>query len=322
MTYEERLIKIAETNDDVVVLTAENRVAIRTVPERLGPRFLDVGIAEQTMIGIAAGLGLRGRIPVVHALATFLTMRAFEFIRTDIGIPALPVKLIGGVPGFLSEANGPTHQALEDIALMRGIPSVHVFCPADRAELLSGLESVIDLPYPCYVRYNGLEAVIEHKQPFEFGVAEVLCDGFDVAILTYGFLLKEALVASELLEAQGISVRLINLRTLVPIDIQTVLRAVRETNLLVTFEDHFLTGGLFSIVSELLMRRGVACNCLPIALEDRWFKPSLLNQVLEHEAFTGKQLAARIVNRLKYQSRTSLPSVKPRFDLAAFSNLQ
>ena len=131
-----------------MVVTAENRAAIRNLPAVLGERFIDVGIAEQTMIGMAAGLALRGRMPVVHALAAFLTMRAFEFIRTDVGIGRLPVKLVGGVPGFLSDANGPTHQAIEDIALMRGIPGMKVFCPADEADLIAALPALLADPAP------------------------------------------------------------------------------------------------------------------------------------------------------------------------------
>src|ERR1041385_3725759 len=134
-TYEEVLLESALRDERVVVMTAENRAAIRNLPSKLGDRFIDVGIAEQTMIGAAAGLALRGRIPICHALATFLVLRAFEFIRTDVGIARLPVKLVGGVPGFLSDGNGPTHQAIEDVALMRGIPNMQVVCPADREEL-------------------------------------------------------------------------------------------------------------------------------------------------------------------------------------------
>lgn len=129
MTYEEQLSHLCTQNSKLVVLTAENRAAIRSLPSTLGKRFIDFGIAEQTMVGASAGLALRGKIPIVHALASFLTMRAFEFIRTDVGIAGLPVKLIGGVPGFLSDGNGPTHQAIEDIALMRH--SIH-------ADILSG----------------------------------------------------------------------------------------------------------------------------------------------------------------------------------------
>ncbi len=318
MTYEEKLLEIATTDDRVIVMTAENRAAIRNVPAVLGSRFIDVGIAEQSMIGIAAGLALRGRIPVVHALSTFLTMRAFEFIRTDVGIPKLPVKLVGAVPGFLSEANGPTHQALEDIALMREIPSMRIFCPTDNAELVSAMQEVVELPYPCYIRYNPSEPVCHHTDPFSFGAAEILSDGFDVTIVTYGFLLREAAFARDILEQNSISVRLINLRTLVPIDVQAILHAVRETGLIVTFEDHFITGGLFTIVAELLVRRKMSCDILPIALENRWFTPSLLDRVLEKEGFLGRQLAERIAERLEYQTREAKPSFKPRVDLSVF----
>lgn len=298
MTYQETLLALAEANPDLVVLTAENRAAIRGLPERLGPRFIDVGICEQTMIGAAAGLALRGRIPVVHALATFLTLRAFEFIRTDVGIAELPVKLVGGVPGFLSEANGPTHQAIEDVALMRGIPGMQVFCPADEAELTAALPAIVASGSPCYVRYYAGPAALEHR-PFEIGRAETLAEGGDVTLLTYGFLLGEAVRAREALEARGVRAGLVNLRMLAPIDEEAVLRAARSSRLLVTLEDHFLVGGLRSIVAEILLANEVAAAVLPIALEARWFRPGLLGDVLRHEGFTGPQVAERIRRRLE-----------------------
>src|SRR5580693_5412012 len=150
MTYEELLTQTALSDERFIVMTAENRALVRNIPAKLGNRFIDTGITEQTMIGAAAGLALQGRIPVVHALAAFLTMRAFEFVRTDVGIARLPVKLVGGVAGILSEANGPTHQAIEDIALMRTIPHMTVFCPADTRELLAALPTLIEHPDPVY----------------------------------------------------------------------------------------------------------------------------------------------------------------------------
>src|SRR5580698_6933648 len=116
MSYEELLTETALNDEQVVVMTAENRALVRNLPAILGKRFIDTGITEQTMIGASAGLALRGRIPVVHALAAFLTMRAFEFVRTDLGIAHLPVKLSGYIPGFLSDGNGPTHQSIEEVA--------------------------------------------------------------------------------------------------------------------------------------------------------------------------------------------------------------
>src|SRR5215470_4330979 len=188
MTYEDCLVAIAEADPDLIVMTAENRAAIRGIPGRLRGRFVDVGICEQTMVGMAAGLALRGRVPVVHALATFLTLRAFEFIRTDVGIAGLPVILVGGVPGFLSEANGPTHQAIEDVALMRGIPTMQVVCPADEDELVAALPEIVASRKPTYVRFNARKAALSHRGRFAFGAAEVLSEGEDVSILTYGVL--------------------------------------------------------------------------------------------------------------------------------------
>jgi transketolase len=318
MTYEDALRSLAAEREDLVVLTAENRAPIRNLPAALGQRFIDVGICEQTMVGAAAGLALRGRTPVVHALATFLTMRAFEFIRTDVGIANLPVKLIGYVPGFLSEANGPTHQAIEDVALLRGIPHMQVVCPADEAELVEALPAIVASRSPCYVRYNALPAAVEHRTPFAFGKAELLAGGYEdaeggagseigeasdggqqrVGLLTYGLLVGEAERARVILAARGVPVRLLNLRTLQPVDEQAILAAARRCRMLVTIEDHFQIGGLYSIVAEVLVRHGVSCRLHPISLGERWFTPALLPDVLEHEGFSGPRLAARVAELL------------------------
>src|SRR5262249_51224267 len=218
VTYEERLTQIADTNADIVVMTAENRAAIRNLPTRLGSRFIDVGIAEQTLVGAAAGLALRGRVPIVHALASFLTMRAFEFIRTDVGIAQLPVKLVGAFAGFLSEANGPTHQALEDLALMRGIPGMNVCCPADEDEMVDALTAIAGDRSPWYVRYNARKPAFRQRTPFAAGAAEVVTEGTDVALLTYGCLTRECYGAARRLTDRGIATRLVNMRTLKPVD--------------------------------------------------------------------------------------------------------
>lgn len=297
-TYEQSLGALAAQRPDVVVMTAENRAAIRGLPGILGERFVDVGICEQTLVGAAAGLALRGRVPVVHALASFLVMRAFEFIRTDVALAGLPVKLVGYVPGFLSEANGPTHQALEDVALMRGLPGMRVVCPADEAELADALPAILDDPGPCYVRYNALPPAVEHSEPFALGKAEVLSAGEGVGILTYGLLLREAVEAKAILEDRGIPVRLVNLRSLKPVDEAAILEAARKTWLLVTLEDHFLSGGLHTLVAELMLRHRVSPRTLPIALDERWFKPAPLRDVLLYEGFTGAAVAQRILDAL------------------------
>jgi transketolase len=294
VSYEDALLELASRHPELLVLTAENRAAIRNVPRQLGDRFIDFGICEQAMVGAAAGLALRRRIPVVHGLAAFLTMRAFEFIRTDIGLPNLPVILVGGIPGFLSEANGPTHQALEDVALMRGIPNMHVFCPADEAELSEGLARIVERRVPCYIRFNPAPAVVELHAPLEIGRAEVLAEGVDVTILSYGLLVREGLEAMRILARQGISVRLVNMRMLKPLDEQVVRESAARTPLIVTLEDHFLAGGLHAAVASVLVQAGYPCRVLPLAMGERWFRPGRLPDVLRHEGFTGDQVAQRI----------------------------
>jgi transketolase len=309
MSYEELLTELALADERFIVMTAENRALIRKLPQLMGGRFIDTGITEQTMIGAAAGLALRGRIPVVHALASFLSMRAFEFVRTDAGIPSLPVKLSAFIPGLLSDANGPTHQAIEDVSIMRGIPNVTVFAPADEDDMVKMLPTVWASPQPAYIRVNTRQTGYVHE-PFEIGKAEIISQGTDVTILTYGLLFEQALVATEILKAEGLSVGLINMRSLKPVDEQAILAAT-ATKLVVTLEDHFLTGGLYTIVAEVLLKHQKTANVLPFALKEKWFKPALLPAVLEHEGFTGKQVAETI---LGYQTKHIQPEVaKPEF---------
>ncbi|MFY7888125.1 MAG: transketolase family protein [Spirosomataceae bacterium] len=304
--YEELLKNTALADERFVVMTAENRALVRNLPQVLGKRFVDTGITEQTMVGAAAGLALRGRIPVIHALASFLTMRAFEFVRTDVGIANLPVKLSSFIPGFLSDGNGPTHQAIEDVSIMRGIPNMQVFAPADEQELVAMLPLIWASPSPAYVRINTRPAVYQHSPVVEIGKAEIVAKGTDVTILVYGFMFEQAMIAAEILRQEGKSVGLINMRSLKPVDEQAILEAATTSDLLVTVEDHFLTGGLYSILAETLLKHRTTADVLPIALEERWFKPARLNAVLEYEGFTGKQIAERI---LGYATQAEQPAI-------------
>lgn len=304
MNYEELLKEIVLADERYVVMTAENRAVIRGLPAVLGGRFIDTGINEQALIGTAAGMALRGRIPVVHALAAFLTMRAFEFIRTDIGVPNLPIKLVGFVPGFLSEANGPTHQAIEDVALMRVIPNMKVFCPADEGDLLLGLPEMLLEPYPVYIRLNLRKSWFRHSNAFKTGKAEVISKGTDITLLVYGFLFTEALEAKEVLEDRGYSVGLINLRTLEPIDEATIVKAVSGSKCIVTIEDHRVPGGLFSILGEIFLRHRIMKPVFPIGLEKPWFTPVLLKDLLSHEGLTGEGIAQKIIDKIFVNHRS------------------
>lgn len=295
MTYEELLTETALKDERFIVMTAENRALVRNMPKTLGSRFIDTGITEQTMVGMAAGLALRGRIPVIHALAPFLTMRAFEFIRTDVGIAHLPVKLSGFIPGFLSDGNGPTHQAIEDVSILRGIPGMEVYCPADEDDLVKMLPEIWSAPAPAYVRINHKKGSYEHT-PYQPGKAEVIGDcNSDVTLLVYGFLFENALQTKALLEKQGLSVSLVNMRSLKPVDEEVIVKAATHSRRLVTIEDHFRTGGLYSIVAEVLLQRRITADVVSLSLGEHWFRPGLLSQVLETEGFTPEKMADKIM---------------------------
>jgi len=298
MNYPEIIKNYALKDENVVVFTAENRAVVRDLPPILGDRFIDVGITEQNMIAMAAGMALRGRKPICHALTNFLLFRAYEFIRNDVGIPNLPIKLSGWIPGFLSDGNGPTHQSLEDVGLMSLIPGMQVFCPSDNEDMCLMLETIWNSPHPSYLRVNPRPAKIEHKQAFEIGKAEIIAQGKDLTLLVYGFLLEEALIAKEILEKDGLSVGLVNMRSLKPIDEECILQLTETTGKLVTIEDHFSTGGLYSKVCEILARNQKTSPLQSISMGERWFKPGLLSEVLEYEGFTGQKLADRIRKEL------------------------
>ncbi len=297
MNYEQFLLDYIPQNPEFIVLTAENRAAIRNLPNILKENFVDTGITEQSLVGISAGLALRGRKPIAHALAAFLTMRAFEFIRTDLGYGNLPVKAVGSFAGFLSEANGPTHQAIEDIGLMGMIPNMQVFAPADEDDMIKMLPKILTSKSPAYIRYNNLPNNISHSD-FDIGVAEVFGRGDDVALLTYGTMFNEILKVKEYLGTKGINCIVANFRTLKPIDTYIISELANKSKLLVTIEDHFINSGLYSIVSKYLFENKILADVLPIGLNERWFKPLMLQDILKYEKFDYLSISHQIINKL------------------------
>jgi transketolase len=311
--YEASLLDLLSADERVIVLTAENRAPLRNIIPALGRRFVDVGIAEQTLIGMAAGLAARGRIPVVHALSAFLTMRAFEFIRTDVGIPGLPVVMVGFVPGFLSEANGPTHQALEDVALMRLIPGVNVFCPSDIVELSEYLPELVRSGSPWYVRFTASPRIAPGDPDGGelLNGPTVVLEGEDVCIITYGPLLAVALEAAALLAGSGVSAAVVHCPVLKPVRPDDFTRIFRRFTAVVTLEDHFRTGGLSSIVMELAGAEAPHAAAawrlpviVPLTLGDRWFRPGLLNDVHNFQGFSPVKVAGFVANVLSREVRS------------------
>jgi transketolase len=297
MTYGESLLHCLRSDSRIVVLTAENWGPVVPVGLSGSERFIDTGINEQALVGMAAGLALRGRIPVVHALACFLTMRAYEFIRTDVGLGALPVKLIGSLPGLLSEGNGPTHQAIEDLALMRTIPNMRVFCPATMDELVRYLPVILDSPFPWYVRFNDRGGFSVDESITE-GRAVTFGDGRDVGIVTCGFLVEEAIAAAQLLAESSVAATVMNLRFVHPLDTEGILTLARRCRIVVTVEDHFAAGGIGELVASRLHAEGIHVPLLAIALQN-WFPAGPLAAVLECVGMSAAQIAKRIRVRLE-----------------------
>ncbi len=297
MGYQEKIKSKALSDDRIIVMTAENRAVLRELPPILGKRFVDTGITEQTMIGMAAGLAKRGKIPICHALACFLTMRAFEFIRTDIGISNLPVKLSGFIPGILSDANGPTHQAIEDVSLMRGIPNMEVYVPADSNDMVMMLDHIWESDKPSYLRLNHIEGNYIHEK-YHPGKAEIIYEINDINILVYGNLFYEALELCKLMNKEGFSTGLINLRSLQPIDKNTLFRVLESGSIVITIEDHFLIGGLYSILSEFMVENRFNNKVIPFAFKNKWFKPALLDRVLIYEGLKGKQMFKHVKKKI------------------------
>lgn len=304
--YEQCLRQLTADDDRVIVMTAENRGHMRTLPPHLGERFIDVGIAEQTMIGAAAGLALRGRVVITHALASFITLRPLEFIRDDVAMAELPVIMVGMVPGVLSDGNGPTHQAIDDVMHMRGIPNVNVCCPADIHELVSALPQLVADERPWYVRYHASEHVAGNDAPFQIGkartVAETATDDVDVTILTYGYMTQHAVAAAADVEAAGHTVRVVTMRTLQPYDADAILHAVSTSRCVVTLEDHLRTGGLYSIVAETLLEARRTADVVPIDLGTTWFPAGRLHDVLLATGLDPTSIADRINHHLRHSA--------------------
>lgn len=217
-------------------------------------RFFMEGICEQNLIGMAAGLAMEGYIPYVNTIATFLTRRCYEQVALDVCLHNLPVRLIGNGGGLVYAPLGPTHMAIEDIAIMRALPNMAVFCAADADEMVRFMEASLDYPGPIYIRLaKGGDPVVSRKDDgFEIGRGIFLREGRDVALIATGIMVNRALATAALLAIEGITCTVLNLHTVKPLDEQAVLKAAGEVRLVVTLEEHVATGGLGSAVTDRL----------------------------------------------------------------------
>ncbi len=255
-SYGKALVEYAAQDPDILVLDADLAGATMTKLFRAAfpQRFINCGIAECDMMGIAAGLASTGKKVFASSFAMFAAGRAFEIIRNSIGYPHLPVRICATHAGISVGEDGASHQCCEDIALMRVIPGMTVLNPSDDVETRAAIKALLDYDGPAYVRLGRLPVPVINDFPgyhFEIGKGIQLREGDDAAILATGLMVSPALEAAELLREQGIRARVINLHTIKPLDRELVLKAARETGLLVTVEEHNVIGGLGSAVSEL-----------------------------------------------------------------------
>ncbi len=256
-SFGEALCALAETNPDIVVLDADLAEATKTgiFKKQYPDRFFDCGIAEQNMVGIAAGLAACGKIPFAASFAMFAAGRAYEQVRNSVGYPHLNVKIAGSHAGISVGEDGATHQCCEDIALMRTIPGMVVLNPADHYEMQAAVKAAAEYVGPVYIRLGRLavESVNNNDDyTFEIGKGITLRDGKDITIIATGLLVQEAVKAAKALEAAGIDARVLDIHTIKPLDTELVLKAAQETGRIVVAEEHNVIGGLGEAVSSYL----------------------------------------------------------------------
>lgn len=254
--YADALLELGAADPRVVVLDADLAKSTLTgrFAERFPGRFFDCGIAEQNMLGIAGGLALAGKVPFVNTYGVFLAGRAWDQIRTSICYGELNVKVIGAHGGLSVGPDGATHQALEEIALMRVLPNMRVIVPCDSNEARKATLAAAKLEGPVYIRLGRepTPVITTETTPFRFGQAETYRYGRDVTIFACGLMVYLSLVAAEKLQQKGVSARVVNLHTVKPIDEKTIIKAARETKAIVTCEEHQLMAGFGSAVAEVV----------------------------------------------------------------------
>ena len=256
--YGKALMELCEKRKDVMVLDADVAKSTRTVwiRDKYPEHFLDMGISEQDMVGTAAGLALSGMVPFASTYCVFLAGRAWDQIRTTVCYNNLNVKLGGAHAGISVGPDGATHQALEDVALMRVLPNMTVIVPCDAEETRKATLAMAERQGPCFVRFGreAVPVVTDESTPFEIGKARLCREGSDVTVFANGAMVFEAQNAADALAKEGISVRVYDLHTVKPLDEGTVLKAAEETGCVVTAEEHQVNGGMGSAVAECLAK--------------------------------------------------------------------
>ncbi len=272
-SYGEALKELGKINKDIVVLDADLAGATKSdiFKKEFSDRFFDMGISEQDMIATAAGMSTCGKIPFASTFAVFATGRVYDQIRNSICYPNLNVKICGSHAGVTVGEDGATHQMLEDINLMKGLPNMKVFCPSDDVQTKWIVEEMTKIEGPCYIRTARLSTpvIYDKKEEFAGKKSVQFGKGEDATIFATGVCVSEALKAKEVLEKQEINVRIIDMFSLKPIDKEAIIKSAKETKLLISVEDHSVIGGLGSIISDVLTENYPA-KLVKMGVKDRF----------------------------------------------------
>lgn len=254
--YGKTLTQLGADNKDIIVLDADLSKSTKTADfAKVFPeRFINMGVAEQNLLGFSAGLAAAGKIPFASTFAMFATGRAFEIIRNSIAYPKLNVKIAATHAGISVGEDGASHQAIEDVALMRSVPNMTVLVPADAEETSQVIRAAAAYQGPVYIRLGrlALPVLFDTDYKFEIGKANVIREGKDAAVVANGLMVVEALKAANILSAEGIDITVVNCASVKPIDQETIVQVARNTGAVVTAEEHTIIGGLGSAVAEVL----------------------------------------------------------------------
>lgn len=291
------LAEIGELNEKIIVMDADLACSTQTkiFADKFPDRFFDCGIAEQNMLATAAGLASEGKIPFVASFAVFVTGRTYDQIRNGICYPNFNVKIVGTHGGITVGEDGATHQALEDISLMRGLPHMTVIVPADCKECQEAIKYAALHEGPTYIRIprSNVPDIFDENYSFNIHKAVVVEEGTDVSVFTNGETLAEVLLAAEELKKDNISLEVINVPVVKPLDFQTVIESVKKTKFAITVENHSIIGGLGSAICETLADK-LPSKVYRIGVNDEFGQSGKAEELIEYYGLDSKTLAKRI----------------------------
>ena len=300
--FGEEMVILGREDNNIVVVSADLEDATRAeyFKKEFPQRFFSVGIAEQDMVGMAAGLSSMGFVAVTNSFAVFLTNRAYDMIRLDVCYNNCNVKLVASHGGVTVGEDGASAQCLEDFAIMRVLPNMKVICPADYLEAKKATRAMVNEQGPIYMRTSRapLPIITQESDPFVIGKAKVLRDGKDVTIIACGVMVAEALNAAAKLAQENIQARVINMHTIKPIDQEAIIKAAKETGAIVTAEEHQMFGGLGSAVAEVIAQN----FCVPIemvAVQDSFGESGKPEQLLEYYGLKDKNIVDAVKKAIR-----------------------